>query len=73
METVKSSQQLVLQEIGNTPLVLKNKKDLYFKKGEDPLSSANTLEYFYFVMSGKIKIYDVALETSKEQTLYILS
>lgn len=73
MDTIQSSQQLVLQEINNTPLVVKNKKDLYFKKGEDPLASSNTLEYFYFVMSGKIKIYDIDFESSKEQTLYMLS
>lgn len=73
MDTLKTSQQLVLQEIENSPLVVKNKKDLYFIKGEDPLASANTLECFYFVMSGKIKIYDIDFESSKEQTLYMLS
>ena len=45
----------------------------YFKKGEDPLSSTNTQKYFYFVMSGKIKIYDIDMESSKEQILYMLS
>jgi CRP-like cAMP-binding protein len=69
----KNSQQLILKEINNTPLVLNNKKDIYFKKGDDPLSSVNTLQYFYFVMSGKIKIYDIDFQTSKEQTLYLLS
>ena len=73
MDTIKTSQQLVLQNINNAPLVVKNKKDLYFKKGEDPLASTNTLKYFYFVMSGKIKIYDIDFESSKEQTLYMLS
>jgi len=69
----KSSQQLVLQEISSSSLVLKNKRDLYFKKGEDPLSSANTSEYFYFIMSGKLKIYDIDFKSSKEQILYMLS
>ncbi len=73
MDTLKKSQQLVLQEIERTPLVLKNKRDLYFKIGEDPLSSTNTFEYFYFIMSGKIKIYDIDFQSSKEQTLYMLS
>lgn len=73
MQTKKTSQELILQEIHATPLVLSNKKDLYFKKGEDPLASTNTLKYFYFIMSGKIKIYDIDFETSKEQTLYMLS
>lgn len=70
---IQNTQQLVLQEVQKSALIVKNRKDLYFKKGEDPLSSANTLKYFYFVMSGKIKIYDIDFETSKEQTLYMLS
>ena len=70
---IENSQQLVLQEVQKSALIVKNRKDLYFKKGEDPLSSENTLKYFYFVMSGKIKIYDIDFETSKEQTLYMLS
>jgi len=69
----KTSQQLVLKEVRQSQLILKNQKDLYFKKGEDPLGSTNTLNYFYFVMSGKIKIFDIDFETSKEQTLYMLS
>lgn len=69
----ETSQQLVLKEIQNTPLIVKNQKDLYFKKGDDPLSSGDTQKYFYFVLSGKIKIYDIDFETSKEQTLYMLT
>ncbi len=72
VEPIKS-QQLVLQEIEKSPLALSHKRDLYFKKGEDPLAHTNTLKYFYFIMSGKIKIYDIDFETSKEQTLYMLS
>ncbi|MEO1953697.1 MAG: Crp/Fnr family transcriptional regulator [Campylobacterales bacterium] len=68
-----TSQQLVLKEVQNSPLVVKNQKDLYLKKGEDPLSSGDTQKYFYFVISGKIKIYDIDFQTSKEQTLYMLS
>jgi len=68
-----NSQQLVLQEIEKSPVALSHKRDLYFKKGEDPLAHTNTLKYFYFIMSGKIKIYDIDFETSKELTLYMLS
>ncbi len=68
-----TSQELVLKEVEHYPLVLQNKKDLFFKKGEDPLSSVDTRKYFYFILSGKIKIYQVDLETAKEQTLYLLS
>jgi len=70
---IKNSQQLVLAEVQKSPQILRNRKDLYFKKGEDPLSSADTLKYFYFVINGKIKIYDIDFETSKEQTLYMLA
>ncbi len=68
-----TSQQLVLQEIEKSPVALSHKRDLYFKKGEDPLAHTNTLKYFYFIMGGKIKIYDIDFETSKELTLYMLS
>ncbi len=71
--TALSSQELVLSEVERSPLLLQNKKDLFFQKGEDPLSSVDTLKYFYFVISGTIKIYQVDLETAKEQTLYMLS
>jgi len=69
----QQTQQLILREISHTPLVVKNQKTLKFEKGQDPLSSTDTLKYFYFVMSGKIKIYQVDLNTAKEQTLYLLS
>jgi len=72
MNSVENSQQIILKKISNAPLILKKKKNLYFKKGEDPLSHTNTLKYFYFVMSGKIKIYDIDIGSSKEQILYIL-
>ncbi len=73
MQNINNSQQLILQKVQNTPLVVNNSKEFYFKKGEDALSSGDTLRYFYFIMSGKIKIYDIDFETSKEQTLYMLS
>ena len=73
MQIEKNSQQIVLGEIRNSPLVVKKQKELFFAKGEDPLSSADTLKYFYFIIEGKIKIYDIDFESSKEQTLYILS
>jgi len=70
---VNSSQQLILKQLENSALVVSNTKDLYFKKGDDPLSYADTLNYFYFIMSGKIKIYQIDFHSSKEQILYMLS
>ena len=68
-----SNQQLILQEVNKLPLISKHQKRIYFKKGEDPLGSVDTTKYFYFVMSGKIKIFQIDFNTSKEQTLYLLS
>lgn len=76
MDTVRSKtevQSLALQEIGASSLVANHQKHLFFEKGDDPLNSADTQNYFYFVMQGKIKIYQFDLEGSKEQTLYLLS
>ena len=72
-EHIDDSQQLVLKGMATSSLITQNRKDLYFQKGEDPLSNVDTLNYFYFVMSGKIKIYQFELENAKEQTLYLLS
>jgi len=70
---VVNTQQLILQELERLPQVFKNQKKVFFKKGEDPLNSADTDKYFYFLMSGKIKIYQIDFYSSKEQTLYMLS
>jgi CRP-like cAMP-binding protein len=68
-----TSQQLVLKEISSSPAVLSKRKELFFKKGEDPLNSVDTQKYFYFILSGKIKIFQIDFSSSKEQTLYLLS
>jgi len=68
-----NSQQLILREVQERSLISTHQKDLYFKKGEDPLSSVDTENYFYFVISGKIKIYQIDLATAKTLTLYMLS
>jgi len=74
VEVEKSdAQQLILKNVGNFPLLSQNQKKVFFKKGEDPLNSVDTAEYFYFVLSGKVKIYQIDFNTSKELTLYLLS
>ncbi len=67
------NQLLVLEQINKLPIQIKNKKDLFFKVGDDPLNNTDTARYFYFILDGKIKIYDIDFNTSKEQTLYLLS
>ena len=68
-----TNQQLILSEIQKSPLISQKSKKIALKKGEDALNSLDIEKYFYFVMSGKIKIYQIDFETSKEQTLYVLT
>jgi len=49
------------------------KKTLYFKKGENPFMIIDTIKYFYFIISGKMKIFDINFENEKEQILYLLT
>jgi len=43
-----------------------------FSKNNNPFDSDNTLRWFYIIISGKVKIYDINFETNREQTLYLL-
>jgi len=70
---IENEQSLVLQKIEQLPQVYEHQKEVFFARGEDPLASADTQNYFYFVLQGKIKIYQLDLQTSKQQTLYLLS
>ncbi|MBN2816849.1 MAG: Crp/Fnr family transcriptional regulator [Campylobacterales bacterium] len=67
-----TNQQLILSEIQKSPLVSQHSKKLFLKKGDDPLNTLDTRNNFYFVMNGKIKIYQIELNSAKEQTLYLL-
>lgn len=58
-----------MNEVGHVP-VIKRQKKLFLEKGE---SDFDTKRYFYFILNGKIKISQINFETSKEQTLYLLS
>jgi len=42
-----------------------------FKKKETPFLDGELLEYFYIVLKGKIKNFQMNLETAKEQTLFV--
>jgi CRP-like cAMP-binding protein len=48
-----------------------NTKQLTFKKGETPFCQGELNRYFYIVMRGKIKSYQLNLENGKEQTIFI--
>ncbi len=73
LDTLSNTQQLILKEVQKLPEVSQHQKYIYFKKGEDPLNSADTSKYFYFIISGKIKIYQIDFNSSKEQILYLLA
>ena len=53
----------------NLPIIKKQRR-LVLEKGED---SFDTNNFFYFILSGKIKISELNFETGKEQILYLLS
>lgn len=46
-------------------------KRLFFKKGETLFSGDELLHYFYIVVSGKVKSYQLNLDNGKEQTIFI--
>ncbi len=50
---------------------LQHGKVVSFKKKETPFLDGELLEYFYIVLNGRIKSFQMNLETSREQTLFI--
>ncbi len=47
-------------------------KLIKFKKNENRFSSDDCMKNFYIFLSGKIKVYQLNLENSKEQTIFLL-
>ena len=48
-------------------------KIVEYYKNMPAMSSDDTMKYFYFIIEGRIKVYQFNFETSKEQTIKILS
>lgn len=46
---------------------------LEFVKGKSVFPSDDLLHYFYFIVSGRIKIFQMNLDTAREQTIFMLS
>ena len=42
-----------------------------YKKGASPFYPDDLLKYFYIVMDGRVKTYQINFQTNKEQTLFI--
>lgn len=55
------------------PDLVSKKKLIKYEQGEMAFDSYDTMNYFYFIMSGKIKISQINPETAKEQTISILT
>jgi len=47
-------------------------KPMEFEKGASPFFPDELLEYFYVIVEGRIKSYQINFETNKEQTIFIL-
>ncbi|MDF1876541.1 Crp/Fnr family transcriptional regulator [Sulfurimonas sp. SAG-AH-194-L11] len=46
-------------------------KSLEFKKGSSPFYADDLLKYFYIIIDGRIKTYQLNFNTNKEQTIFI--
>lgn len=45
---------------------------VHFAKGESIMCSKETMEYFFVIIEGRVKVSQINLETGKEQILYLL-
>lgn len=57
----------------NLPELVSNKKLIHYKRGEMAFDGHDTMNYFYFIMRGKIKISQINPDSAKEQTISILT
>ena len=55
------------------PQLFSQKREITIEKGESPFTFIDTQKYFYFILSGKIKISQINTDTSKEQTTHLLT
>ena len=52
--------------------ISRHTKRILFKKGETLFTQGELMRYFYVVIRGKIKMYQLNLNNAKEQTIFIL-
>ncbi len=60
-------------ELQDLTKIIRHYKERLVDTKEIAFNSDDTLKYFYFVLEGRIKISQINFETSKEQTLSILT
>lgn len=58
---------------GPLPDLISKKQHIVYEKGSPAFDSGDTLRSFYFVIRGKIKISQIDPETSREQTVNLLT
>ncbi len=72
MDDALQNNALILKELEKSKKLpqIETQHHLVFEKGEN---NFDTTRYFYFIISGKIKVSEINLENGHEQTLYLLS
>jgi len=65
-----------LELLDNTTQTFENEfykyaKPLEFKKGSSPFYPDDLLKYFYIVVNGRVKTYQINFENNKEQTIMV--
>ena len=74
MKEEANNQQLILDELKNASLPARDAQRYRHLDVRDNLSTVlDTQNYFYFIVDGKLKLSQINFETSKEQTLYLLT
>lgn len=48
-------------------------EEVLFTKTDNPITYENSENYFYIIFSGKIKVFNINLDTGREQILYMLN
>lgn len=71
-QSVESSQNSVESALV-VPELLPRKRTLVLEAGRTPFDSDLTKEYFYFILSGKVKISQINLSNAREQTIKLLT
>jgi len=74
--SMKNKRNNTLELLSNTNKTFEDEfytyaKSLQFEKGASPFFPDDLLQYFYIVVDGRIKTYQINFQTNKEQTIFI--
>lgn len=65
-------EQIILQNKSFFNELQEYGKSVKFTKENNPISYENTDKYFYIIISGRVKIFNMNMTTNREQTLFLL-